>query len=123
MRHARAPPLLRASAKPRRVLIAWALNLGLLLVSGLALVYVQLSRELLRRMLQASALDDTEYEFSFYQAFGLGTLQSLFLVDGFKVLCMTASSPGAAFERLYVTRGKLGRKIVRKLYKAMDFMT
>ena len=122
MRHSRAPPLLCASARPRKVFIAWALNLGLFLLSGFALVYVQLSRAHLRRMLQASALDDTEYEFSFYNAFCLGALQSVLLVDGIKVLCMTASSPGAAFEKLYVTRSKVGRKIVKKLYKALDFM-
>ena len=122
VRHSRAPALLCAASKTRRVLIAWMLNFGLFLVCGFALVYVQLSRDLLRRTLQASALDDAEYEFSFYNAFCLGAMQSLLLVDGIKVLCMTASSPGAAFEKLKITRGKVGRKVVKKLYKAIDFM-
>ena len=121
VRHRHAPARLLAAPRAWKVLIAWAVNVGLFAFCLIGLVYVLASRALLPRALQAAASDDSEWQGAFVRAMALATIQNLLLVDGFKVLCLTATSPGGALEACSANlRGKVVRKAVSKLHKAID---
>ena len=123
VRPKRAPALLLSSGVLWKALVAWSLNLTLLMGSLLCVAYVMLSRSLLPRDLQAVATDETEWHEAFVTAFALATLNSLLLIDGLKVLCLTVTCVGGPLETCIEKRCKWLRKPIRKLYKLVDVMT
>lgn len=128
VRQPAAPALLQASGCAARKAIvaqsiAWVLNLSLFIGCLWLLALVILSRAMLPRMLQAGASDDVEWRAAVGSAFALATLQNLVLIDGLKVVCLTAMGAGGPLERVTARQGSwVARSLLRRLYILIDWL-
>jgi hypothetical protein len=114
------PALLRPAASRWKLLVAWALNLSLLAGAVLLLMLIILSRTLLPRTLQATAVSDAEWHAAYQAAIALAVFQNLVVVDALKALSFAATAPGGPVERCVTHRCKLLKKPLRRLYWLLD---
>ncbi len=126
MRRDRPPPRWRPLGWPLgpRTALAWIANVSLLLAASFWLLYTFLSRVWLPRQLQASALDEADWDAAFARTYALACLQSFVVVDLIKVACLTNTGQGGPIERALSRRKSTRwlRKPLRRTYKIFDIL-
>jgi hypothetical protein len=120
----RAAPLLDACSVAS--VIAWAVNMSLVLTSCVCSLIVLDARDSLPSLLRASSVEDDVWHDAVGRAYLLSVLSSVIIIDAAKVLSLTLTGrpllEACAGHRGRAARilGKSLRKPLRRVYKLLD---
>ena len=119
-----SPPELPLCRCGHRTVIAWGVNLLMLVGSSLWILFIFLSLHLLPENLEATALTREEWYASFNAAFLFSLVTSFLLVDGVKICLLSMMSLPEIEAALKASKLKkaLIRKPLRRLHKLLDML-